>query len=90
MLRSIRNAFITGVFVILPLGVTVIVINFLLDRIGTPASSFFFWYLDPMWSDMPIAQFSLEVLSVLVVLLLITLLGYGSKLFVGRICLHSF
>ena len=90
MLRSLRNAFITGVFVILPLGVTVIVINFLLDRIGTPASNFFFWYLDPMWNDMPIAQFSLEVLSVLVVLLLITLLGYGSKLFVGRICLHSF
>ena len=90
MLRSLRNAFITGVFVILPLGVTVIVINFLLDRIGTPASNFFFWYLDPIWSNMPIAQFSLEVLSVLVVLLLITLLGYGSKLFVGLICLRSF
>jgi len=76
--------------VILPLGVTIIVINFLLDRIGTPASNFFFWYLDPVWRDMPAVQFGLEVLSILVVLLLITLLGYGSKLFIGRLCLHSF
>ena len=90
MLRSLRNAFITGVLVILPLGVTIIVINFLLDRIGTPASNFFFWYLDPVWRDMPAVQFGLEVLSILVVLLLITLLGYGSKLFIGRLCLHSF
>lgn len=75
---------------ILPLGVTIIVINFLLDRIGTPASNFFFWYLDPVWRDMPAVQFGLEVLSILVVLLLITLLGYGSKLFIGRLCLHSF
>ena len=46
MLRSIRNAFITGIVVILPLGVTIIVINFLLERLGTPASNFFFWFLD--------------------------------------------
>lgn len=90
MLRSLRNAFITGVIVVLPLGVTLIVINFLLDKIGTPASNFFFWYLDPAWRNMPAVQFGLQVLSIIFVLLLITLLGYGSKLFIGRWFLHRF
>ena len=89
MLRSLRNAFITGIVVILPLGVTIIVIRFLLDKIGTPASKYFFWFLEPELKSMPIAQVGLEFISVLVVLLLITLLGYGSRIFIGRILLNS-
>jgi uncharacterized membrane protein len=88
--RSIRNAFLTGVIVILPLSVTIVVINVLLDRVGTPASNFFFFYLDPAWRDMPVVQFGLEVLSILVVLLLITFFGYGSRLVLGRMVLGSF
>jgi uncharacterized membrane protein len=89
MLRSLRNAFITGIVVILPLGVTMIVIRFLLDKIGTPASKYFFWFLDPELRAMPIVQIGLEVISVLVVLLLITLLGYSSRIFIGRFILNS-
>ena len=89
MLRSLRNAFITGIVVILPLGVTIIVIRFLLDKIGTPASKYFFWFLDPELKSMPIVQLGLEFISVLVVLLLVTLLGYGSRIFIGRILLNS-
>ena len=66
MLRSLRNAFITGIVVILPLGVTIIVIRFLLDKIGTPASKYFFWFLEPELKSMPIAQVGLEFISVLV------------------------
>jgi uncharacterized membrane protein len=66
------------------------VINLLLDRVGTPASNFFFFYLDPTWRDMPVVQLSLEVLSIFVVLLLITLFGYGSRLVLGRMLLRSF
>ena len=88
--RSLRNAFLTGVIVILPLSVTIVIISLLLDRIGTPASNFFFFYLDPAWQDMPIVKLSLEFLSVLVVLLLITLFGYGSRLVLGRMLLSSF
>lgn len=87
MFRSLRNAFITGIVVVLPLGVTIIVINFLLVRLGNPASSFFFWYLDPEWRNMPAAKLALEAISVLVVFFLITLLGYGSRFFLGRIIL---
>ncbi len=89
MFRSLRNAFITGIVVILPLGVTIIVINFLLERLGNPASNFFFWYLDPEWRNLPIVEFSLEAISVLVVFMLITLLGYGSRFLIGRMILRG-
>lgn len=89
MFRSLRNAFITGIVVVLPLGVTIIVINFLLERLGTPASHFFFWYLDPEWRRMPAVKSALEAISVLVVFLLITLLGYGSRFVLGRIILSG-
>ena len=87
MFRSIRNAFITGIFVVLPLGVTIIVINFLLQRLGKPASNFFFWYLDETWRGMPIIQLTLEAISVVVVFMLITLLGFCSRFVLGKIIL---
>lgn len=87
MFRSLRNAFITGIVVILPLGATVIVIKFLLVKLGNPASQFFFWYLDSEWRNLPAVKFALETISVFVVFLLITLLGYGSRFVLGRIIL---
>lgn len=89
MFRSIRNAFLTGIVVALPLGVTIIVISFLLVRLGNPASQFFFWYLDSDWRSLPAIKLLLETVSVLVVFLLITLLGYGSKFFFGRLLLSG-
>ena len=87
MFRSLRNAFITGIIVILPLGVTFILINFLLDRLGNPASQFFFWYLDSEWRNLPAVKFALEATSVFVVFSLITVFGYGSRFVLGRIIL---
>ena len=87
MLLSIRNAFITGIIVILPLGVTVIIINFLLKRLGEPASNLFFWFVDPSWRSTPALQLALELISVFVAFCLITLLGYGSRFVLGRIVL---
>lgn len=89
MFRSIRNAFITGILVVLPLGVTIIVINFLLERLGTPASNFFFWFLDRELRNFPAVKFALEIISILVVFLLITLLGFGSRFLIGRILLRG-
>jgi len=90
MFRSIRNAFITGIIVVLPLSVTVIVINFVLVRLGTPASNFFFQFLDGEFRDQPAIRLILEIISVIVVFLLITALGYGSRFFIGRMFLTSF
>lgn len=87
MFRSIRNAFITGIVVVLPLGVTIIVINFMLEKLGTPASKFFFGFLDSDLRNLPAVQFALEVISILVLFLLITMLGFGSRFVLGRIML---
>lgn len=89
MFRSLRNAFFTGTIVVLPLGVTIIVISFLLDRLGTPASQFFFWFLERDIREMPAVKVVLEFISVLVVFLLITALGYFSRFFLGRMILNS-
>ena len=87
MLRSLRNAFITGIVVILPLGVTIILIKFLLVKLGNPASQLFFWYFDSEWRKLPSVKFALETTSVFVVFSLITVIGYGSRFVLGRIIL---
>jgi len=56
-------------------------------KLGNPASQFFFWYLDSEWRSLPAVKFALETISVFVVFLLITLLGYGSRFVLGRIIL---
>ena len=89
MFRSLRNAFITGVIVILPLGVTIIIISFLLEKLGTPASNLFFWYLDAELRDQPAVEFLLKLLSIVVVFILITMLGYFSKFFIGKFMFAS-
>ena len=62
-------------------------INFLLVKLGNPASQFFFWYLDSEWRSLPAVKFALETTSVFVVFSLITILGYGSRFVLGRIIL---
>ncbi|MFP4203730.1 MAG: DUF502 domain-containing protein [Opitutales bacterium] len=89
MLRSLRNAFITGIIVILPLGVTVMVIGFLLEKIGTPASNLFFWFLDSDWRKLPSVTLLLQSISVIVVVVMITALGYFSRVFIGRFTLSK-
>ena len=71
MFRSLRNAFITGTVVILPLGVTIILIKFLLVKLGNPASQLFFWHFDSEWRNLPSVKFALETTSVFVVFSLI-------------------
>ncbi|MFT4901239.1 MAG: putative membrane protein [Lentimonas sp.] len=88
MFRSIRTAFFTGIIVILPLGVTLIVINFLLEKIGTPSSNLFFWFLDREWRNLPAIELMLKSISLLVVFTIITLLGYSSRLFLGKWLFH--
>ncbi|MEM1222910.1 MAG: DUF502 domain-containing protein [Verrucomicrobiota bacterium] len=90
MFRSLRNAFITGIVVILPLGVTTIVLNFLLEKLGTPSSGLFFWFVDPQLREVPAISFILEATSVMIVCILITALGYGSRFVVGRVLLSGF
>ena len=53
MLRSIRTAFITGLLILLPLGVTIFIIGIVLDRIGNPASELFLTLLIKTFENYP-------------------------------------
>ena len=90
MLRSIRTAFITGLLILLPLGVTVFFIGIVLDRIGNPASELFFNFIDQNIRELPTVEIPLQLLSLLIVFLIITALGYFSRIFIGQLFLRSF
>ena len=90
MIRSIRTAFITGLVIILPLGVTGVVMGIILDKVGNPASELFFRFIDSNIRDLPTVGIPLQVLSLLIVLIIITLLGYGSRIFIGQFLFNSF
>lgn len=83
-MKSLRNAFFSGMFLLLPLGITLMVINFLVDTIGKPSSQIFFGFLHPsarhpFWMDT-----GLKLISTFIVILLVTAFGYLSNYFLGR------
>tara|TARA_B100001093_G_scaffold519730_1_gene610121 strand:+ start:184 stop:879 length:696 start_codon:yes stop_codon:yes gene_type:complete len=81
---SIRNAFFTGLFILLPLAVTIIVVNFLLDKVGSPTADRVFELLDPNWQKIPGVRTGLRVVSLLLVFSFLTLLGYLSRYLLGK------
>lgn len=85
MFKSLRNAFVTGLIILLPLGFTFIVLNFLLKTIGAPASRIFFFFLEPQLRQSPWVNPVLDLISTVVVVILITLLGLLSRYFLGRL-----
>ena len=90
MLRSIRTAFITGLLILLPLGVTVFIIGIVLDRVGNPASELFFNFIDQNIRELPTVEIPLQLVSLLIVFLIITALGYFSRIFIGQLFLRFF
>ena len=90
MLRSVRTAFITGLLILLPLGVTVFIVNIALDRVGNPASELFFNFIDQNIRELPTVEIPLQLLSLLIVFLIITALGYFSRIFIGQLLLKFF
>src|SRR5262245_57293045 len=83
--KSIRNAFFGGLIVLLPLGITLFVVNFLIVKIGDPASSLFFGFFEDQIPDKTYIKPILNFISTIIVLILITFLGYFSRLFLVRI-----
>ena len=83
MIKKLKRSFVTGLVVLLPLGVTFIVIKFLLEKIGQPASTLFFgsWssLLDKQWFEIIVS-----ILSIFIVIAIITIFGWLSKFFLGK------
>jgi uncharacterized membrane protein len=90
MLRNLRNAFVSGLLLMAPVGVTVFVINFLIQRIGIPTRQMIFFFIPPNKASYIWFEYGLYVGAILVVACLITLLGWLSKLLIGRILVNTF
>ncbi len=84
MIKSLRNAFISGLLLLTPVGVTILVINVLVDSVGTPARELFFPFLKDYLDGNPWFAGSLSVISTFLVLIIITIIGWFSKLLIGR------
>ncbi|MDR0647439.1 MAG: DUF502 domain-containing protein [Puniceicoccales bacterium] len=87
MITKFKRSFITGLFVLLPLGVTFFVIQILLNKVGHPASTLLFgnWIknLDKQWIEC-----ILNLISVGVVIAFIACFGWFSQYFLGKCVLR--
>ncbi|HTB62393.1 MAG TPA: DUF502 domain-containing protein [Opitutales bacterium] len=79
-----RNAFITGLFLLAPLGVCAFVINFLLQNIGNPSSNLFFGWMKSGHAASPVVTAILSIVAIIIVVMFVTALGYASHYFFGR------
>ncbi len=84
MLKAIRNAFVSGMLVLAPVAVTIYVIRILIEMIGAPTTQLFFFFIPDEIFDKAILSAFLNFLATLIVLVLITLLGWFSKYFLGK------
>ncbi|NBD37050.1 MAG: DUF502 domain-containing protein [Verrucomicrobia bacterium] len=90
MFRNLRNAFISGLLLIAPVGVTIFVLNFLIQRIGVPTRQLFFFFIPRNSMGLVWIEYALYVAAVFAVIVFITVLGWLSKLLIGRAIVHTF
>lgn len=99
MLQTLRNNFLAGLFVLLPLAVTIIVVQFLLQKIGGGPSVLLYEHLltryelfgasdavtfEAYLANHPIIGNVLNLVATLVILLIITCVGILSRYFIGK------
>lgn len=88
MLRNLRNAFVSGLLLLAPVGVTLFVVNFLIQRVGAPTRELFFFYIPVNENEKIWIEYGLYVAAFFVVAIFITLLGWLSKRLIGRAILN--
>lgn len=77
--HSLRNAFLSGLVLLAPLAVTWVVFSWLVDKVGGGFRPIFFFYVPEIWRDHPGLELIWNVLATVIVVLLVTLLGYFSR-----------
>lgn len=85
MLQGLKKSFLTGLILLLPIGITVLLVNFMLDYIGEPASRVLFYWLDIGVRSKLLASVLLNLVSTIFVLIMITAIGLLSRYFFGRV-----
>ena len=83
-LRSLRNAFLTGLLLLTPLGVSLFVFGWLVNNIGGRFSNNLLYFVPSEWLAREDLQLIWNILATLIVFLVITFLGYLSRYFVGK------
>ncbi len=86
--RSLRNWFISGLLLLTPVGVTLFLINFLIQEVGIPMRKWFFFFIPEESSRNIVVEYALYLAAILIVAILITLLGWFSKLVLGRLIVN--
>ena len=84
MFRHLRNAFVSGLLLLAPVGVTLVVVNILIQKIGAPTRELLFFFIPRERINFIWIEYALYVASVFIVVILITLLGWLSKRLIGR------
>ncbi len=80
---SLRNAFLTGLLLVAPLVVTIWAVRIVISTVGGSITPLFAPYLPDTLSHLPALFW--DVVTTVIALSLITLLGYVSRLFLGRL-----
>ena len=84
-LKTVRNAFISGLLMLAPVGVTIFVINFLINTLGGPTSRIFFFFIDESTLEQkPLLNVGLVITSAFIVVVLITLFGWFTSIIIGK------
>jgi uncharacterized membrane protein len=83
-LASLRNAFLTGLALLAPLAVTWIVFSWLVDAVGGRFRPLFFFFVPEGLRDNPNLEVLWNILASILVLVIVTLLGYVSRYVIGR------
>ena len=69
---------------LLPIAVTLVVVRWLLTQVGGSFRDYFFFYVPTKWLDNPSLSILWDLAATLIVVVLITLLGFFSKWVLGR------
>jgi uncharacterized membrane protein len=85
MFSLVRKSFITGVVLILPIGITLFFIDLMLRYVGAPASRILFCWMDDSIRNTSAMYFVINAVSICLVIVIIVLVGFLSKLFLGKL-----
>jgi uncharacterized membrane protein len=81
-IKSLRNAFLTGLLLVAPLVVTIWALKVIIGFVGGSITPFFAPYLPEALSQLPSIVW--DIITTVIALALVTLLGYLSHLFLGQ------
>jgi uncharacterized membrane protein len=84
LFTKLRAAFIAGLFMLAPIAVTLFVAKWLLNLVGGTFRNYFFFYVPDEWLENASLAPLWDLAATLIVIILITGLGFVSRWFLGK------